>query len=369
MTLYDVTVPKLQEERIMYLCDARPGSLPSFPAQLEGKQEPAFSGLAAFRAVVDESDVLSANVASEFDSGSAARLSLAFGIADPLLQAGGRLSLRWESEEFVCFDSASRSFSPLHVIVMPTATYIPCWRALLLQPTMALGLLSKMRRVGEEVTSKFLEHAAWRDYFFRAPAAGWPDVGDADAVKAFCRKHVVCGFMWPNLEKQLSLHWIMLPMYPSGFVQRDYLLGSGHFIPLDFVEGLLNKGCVDEATVAAIIQKQSCKSILESIGCLEDYAAHHDTVMRQCASSGEELAQWHKIFQSTAVDGESVWTVDACGVWTVDAAADVKSVQERDNRRLGSFGQPYEGPKPSGTFYSFPTLPREMRRDFLLSGC
>jgi len=362
MSLHNQEVPSLDPKRSAYLCKLKPSIAVSFPPQFAGDRQPCRAG--SPRLIQHPTGHRVPDLTP---------MCVAFGMQDPSAPLGGRVSLRWEDPEVIVFDSPM-CLAPLHLEVVPTAWRIPDWKHLLVKPKLAREVIAKLRRAALEATARMLSHDQWRDRFFKAPAEGWPTKFDAETLRSFCDQHAITGFRYPpSQDKQLTLHWIIPPVFPwhwgtwNSKSRNDEFVGSKRWIPLEILDNRLvhaEQGHhVGDLGATMARGNDSRRSSLESMAT---FAKDFEHSLERYSVAQKQLAHWGNLFDFVAVDKDMVRTIiDNTGTG-IETDHKVEDVQVEDVRNLATFGQPYDGSQPKGTFYGFPRQPEGVSLEFVM---
>lgn len=133
----------------------------------------------------------------------------------PGLAVNGRISIRQESESFLCFDDTLQMSGVCHLNCIPTYVRIPDIRYLLLNPTEGISIIKVMR---DTCRTAMMNH--------------FPGVTIQDCA---------IGFNLPPSQYQLHLQCIALPLTPVRY--QEFLDGThfteGRFYPYHYVKSLL----------------------------------------------------------------------------------------------------------------------------------
>eukprot|EP00927_Polykrikos_kofoidii_P047026 TRINITY_DN41117_c0_g3_i1.p1 TRINITY_DN41117_c0_g3~~TRINITY_DN41117_c0_g3_i1.p1 ORF type:complete len:1149 (-),score=174.11 TRINITY_DN41117_c0_g3_i1:40-3048(-) len=333
LELHKAGIPSLKPKTsAMHLCNVNASVVVPFLPQHQGRKDFAYGDAAHF---------LKAHVQEELQlhpSETSGAMAIVWGIANPQLPLNGCLSLRWESAECVVFDNPL-CYSPIHLIVMPTAWRLPSIRCLQSRPDLAKQVLKKMRQAGQAATGEMLRHVAWRDLFFRSPVGGWPDLDSPEELGKFCSEYAIAGFDERFPENQLCMHWIVAPVFPWQWHRVEHGL---HWLSFDEIL---------DTTEGRLLQRRSSSY-------LSDRGKRFHVV-------NEQLANWRGMFDCVAVGHGSVNVIGESGCLTpVNSTPD--EIQREDTRRLGSYGQPRtEDGQATGSYYSFPKRPQDVNMEFV----
>jgi len=371
LTAYGEEVPSLNEDvrqgtrAMLTACRVSPDFKVTFPPQFAAERKPARRSLADLQREASGDDLLQTVLGDA--TGDAQAMAMVFGVADESLLNGGRISLRWENEEFIVFDD-HRCHAPLHLVVMPTAWRIPDWTYLLAKPALAVEIIRKMRQATASAIAEFLRHEQFRDSFFRAPAQGWPAAIDTEWALKFCMDNALWFFKDPAPRNQLSLHVLLPPIFPWCYPAYLNDITSGNhsssafltLVPLQKLETLLGE-----------LSTKSDDGASESLA--KDFKAELDTMKSYNESNAritelqQRLSKWRDIFIGMSNRKGAVFTIDDSGCFA-SSDESAAATHDKDSRLLSAYGKPSQDDTPSGTFYGFPKNFLDVSLEFLDRG-
>mmetsp|Transcript_7227 Transcript_7227/g.12956 ORF Transcript_7227/g.12956 Transcript_7227/m.12956 type:complete len:413 (+) Transcript_7227:3-1241(+) len=298
-------------------------------------------------------------------NGASQVLAIALGIADASMPLGGRISLRWESPEFVIFDSPL-CWSPLHLMAMPTAWFIPFWMCLMERAEVAKEMLAKMKRALLEVALTFLRHKEWRESFYGEVL---PSSLEDEELLHLCEEHAIAGFIWPAYGNQMCLQFILPPLFAWHWSRQDHF-SSARWVPLEVVSARLEqrlKAEVDDSFDLAS-EKQMWRTFSRVRADKSQQERTSSELHSQCQerykATQEHLMNWASMCEAVATESEYVhmWSKSGC---LKQSFHKVDDVLKEDEKRLSSYGCPRNGSEPVGTFYGYPKRPEEISMEFV----
>lgn len=156
------------------------------------------------------------------------------------------ISIRHQSPDTLIFDDPL-ALSSVHLNAVPTHTYIPDWRFLLLDPLRGITLLRDLTTAAWDVMhSTFLSNAAFvRSHF--APAVADEVLADAAAAKPY----VLDGLNLPPSQFQLHIQCMLLPLLPqhAALLERAQHFTVERFFPTEYIVALLEAVAKAQSTV------------------------------------------------------------------------------------------------------------------------
>eukprot|EP00936_MAST-01D_sp_MAST-1D-sp1_P001971 g1971.t1 len=290
------------------------------------------------------------------------------------------ISLRMETPDLLVIDDLL-SMTPCHLNAIPASHYIRDWRQLLMRPSAALSLLTKLESAAWSVVeTQFLANEAFRAKIYQG--SGWE-------LAALRESGIAAGMNFPPSQFQLHLQYMVMPLLPQHFalLKEGHHYTKGRFFPLEYLRAVLSS-LEERADVAAAFSAEfNPDSSIESIVAfftahgVADYDQVHAAFLARIEHAHRALANWrHEDFEFALVaGGDAVYRLRAadaaaegvlegssssestCGAG--DAGAGVQlavvpsmtkaEVTAADKLVLQNYGRPYDGAKPGGTFFQF----------------
>uniref|UniRef100_A0A7S1I687 Uncharacterized protein n=1 Tax=Eutreptiella gymnastica TaxID=73025 RepID=A0A7S1I687_9EUGL len=248
------------------------------------------------------------------------------------------VSLRYESEDFLCFDDLL-AISSAHFNCIPTSVYLPDVRYVLKDPKAGLKLIQSMHDICWQIfVSQFYGNVEWRKKTFK----GNPSPEEL-------RPLVITGFNYPPSQYQLHLQFIVPPMMPTHFAmyQQGHHYTHKRFIPFEYIEQVLKLeqplNQADSMSIGEIIHHFNTLGV--------EYDAIHSSCYQRYGASQAQLANYDpNDFGAIIVNGTAMYDLKN---GAEIAGADVKVVQAADKMALQNYGRPYINSQPSTSYYSF----------------
>jgi len=270
------------------------------------------------------------------------------------------ISMRSQSSEYLCFDDPL-ALTAAHLNVIPTSTYIPDWRFLLLNPTAGLHIIDSMFETCARVLlEQFWGNTAFRSKYF----AGEPDPSSWQELRGI----VNAGMNYPPSMYQLHLQFMHPPWLPFQYqmlTQENHLHYRRYFC-LEYVRAVLERTVELPGGVSPvrICEDTDINLVIEAFDNLGvKYDDFHSQNVRRTKAMQERFASFDEGDFEFIVAGGTVLSKTLLAGVTLEVGKDPKEIQKLDAKLLNSYGRPFDEAtgKSKGQFYKFAKTPAEVK--------
>lgn len=254
------------------------------------------------------------------------------------------ISLRSESKRYMVIDDLLAT-APMHLLVIPTFSWIPDFRHLFLAPERALVIIDEMEREGRKV----MQEQFWENPDFKNKY--WSTIEDMESL-------ILPGLNFPPSQWHLHLQFLAPPTTPfyHNELQKGNFFHYRRFFHLKYVKEALKSALsqpltkdISESPIEEVIQIFDERNIsYDNIYNAE--IKRWETMQKKCSAyHGEDFTR--VVIEDTVVDMNLQKTGE-----------DPKELQKRDKKMIQNYGRPYNGSLVSGTYYSFAKDPTDLEK-------
>lgn len=247
-----------------------------------------------------------------------------------ILGVQNKISLRFESDQFICFDDMLR-LGACHLNCIPTHYWIPDWRYLLRDPVAGLHIVRTLKATCLKVLNKqFLSQEKWRTAWFGKNITQIPE--DAIAM----------GFNLPPSQYQLHLQFIVCPLRPIEYAK--FLQGlhftKDRFFPYHYVEAVLQK---ENRALGSLVGTDDTQALIQTIQTQTgiDYYRYWDEQQKACQRAQLKFARFKRTdFTHIHVSRATEKHIQECENDTHLDKLSYKTMTEQDDKKIMGSWQP-----------------------------